>query len=91
MLEHSQVHPLPTLLYSFSDAMSALRQFTRAQHVGKILTRIPHTVGKGASEEDSSAGSWVISGGLGSLGMLTAEWLAVQGQLHIMLLGRIGR
>ena len=35
--------------------------------------------------------SWLISGGLGSLGVLVADWLAGQGQAHIVLLGRTGR
>ena len=36
-------------------------------------------------------GRWVVTGGLGSLGMLTAGWLAGQGHRHITLLGRSGR
>ncbi len=36
-------------------------------------------------------GRWIVIGGLGSLGMLTAGWLAGQGHRHITLLGRSGR
>lgn len=39
----------------------------------------------------SIQGRWVVTGGLGSLGLLTAQWLAGQGRRHITLLGRSGR
>lgn len=39
----------------------------------------------------SLQGRWVVTGGLGSLGLLTARWLAGQGRRHITLLGRSGR
>ena len=36
-------------------------------------------------------GLWVVTGGLGALGLLTAQWLADRGRRHVCLLGRIGR
>ena len=36
-------------------------------------------------------GRWVVTGGLGSLGLLTAQWLAGRGRRHITLLSRSGR
>ena len=91
MLERGEVEPLQCLAYSFADAVPAFRQFARAQHVGKVVTRMPAPADTAASEEDGSLGSWLISGGLGSLGVLVADWLAGQGQAHIVLLGRTGR
>ena len=38
----------------------------------------------------ASCQSWLISGGLGALGMLSAEWL-LSGARHVHLLGRSGR
>ena len=35
--------------------------------------------------------AWVVTGGLGALGALTADWLVGQGQRHLVLLGRSGR
>nr|BAU61515.1 actin related protein2 [Parachlorella kessleri] len=65
--------------------------FARAQHMGKIVTYMPSPAGRAGAEEDGTDGSWVITGGLGSLGILVADWLAGQGSLHIHLLGRSGR
>jgi 3-oxoacyl-(acyl-carrier-protein) synthase/SAM-dependent methyltransferase/acyl carrier protein len=36
----------------------------------------------------SSAGMYLVAGGLGGLGLLTAEWLAGKGARHIALVGR---
>lgn len=87
MLAAGQVQPLQSLAYDFSSIQTAFRQFSQAQHVGKIISRVaaPTENGKGY------VGSWVISGGLGALGALTADWLASQRQRHIILLGRSGR
>lgn len=91
LLGNGRVAPLQSLAYSFADVLPAFRQFSRAQHVGKLVVRMPSAAGKGACEEEGRAGSWVITGGLGSLGLLTADWLAGQGHAHILLLGRTGR
>ncbi len=91
MLESSQVGPLQTLVYSFSDIAPALRQFSRALHIGKVVAHMPCPGGRAGNEEDTSAGSWVVTGGLGSLGLLTAQWLSGHGHAHIILLGRSGR
>lgn len=87
MLAAEQVAPLQRLTYSFSDVATAFKQFARAQHVGKIVVRVPEP----AEAAQASHGSWVISGGLGALGALTADWMVGQGQRHLVLLGRSGR
>jgi myxalamid-type polyketide synthase MxaE and MxaD len=37
-----------------------------------------------------AGGSWLITGGLGAVGMVTAAWLVRQGGRHLVLLGRTG-
>ena len=82
---------MPTLSYPFSNVVPAFRQFARAHHVGKIVTSMPFPAGPSGREEEGTEGSWVVSGGLGVLGILMANWLAGQGRSHIILLGRSGR
>ena len=36
-------------------------------------------------------GRWMVTGGLGALGLITAQWLADRGLRHLCLLGRTGR
>lgn len=87
MLALGHVQPLQTLAYGFSNILTAFRQFSQAQHVGKIVSQMAAPTENGKSH----VGSWVISGGLGALGALTADWLISQRQRHIILLGRSGR
>jgi len=59
----------------------------RAQHVGKIAVGLH----KPAVDGQQVSGSWVVSGGLGALGVLTSQWMAGQGHCHLVLLDRSGR
>ena len=87
MLAGARVAPLQHLAYDFPDAIAAFRQFTHAQHIGKIVLRVPPP----AETAQTAGGSWTVSGGLGALGALAAEWLVAQGHGQLMLLGRSGR
>lgn len=89
-LAAQQISPIQSLQYPFTSTATALRQFSHAQHVGKIVACIPSARGVNSGTAES-AGLWVVTGGLGSLGNSTAQWLADQGCCHICLLGRTGR
>ena len=93
MLMRKQVKPLPAVVYSFSSIHEAFRQFSAAKHVGKIVVELPGTAEQGLPTDPSSnnKGAWVVTGGLGSLGLLTAKWLAGEGKKTLHLLGRSGR
>jgi hypothetical protein len=52
----------------------------QARHIGKIVLNRRAAAGFG--------GSWLISGGLGALGLRVADWLAKQGAREIVLAGR---
>ena len=89
MLAAARIKPLPFTRYDVSELDIALREFSHAHHVGKIVVTVPSALpgppARGAPE------AWAITGGLGALGLITAEWLAGQGACHIHLLGRSGR
>ena len=91
MLASGAVQPLQSLVYDFSSIVTALRQFSHARHIGKIVVRVPPA----APAVDGGAGrpaeAWATTGGLGALGAITAEWLVGQGAKHVHLLGRTGR
>ncbi len=86
MLAAGSIAPLQCLSYRFPDVAAALRQFARAQHVGKVVMHLPDS-GKAAN----SVGSWVVLGGLGALGHLMTQWMIGQGQHHLVIVGRSGR
>lgn len=89
MLASGAVRPLQSLVYNFSAITTALRQFSHARHVGKIVVRVPPAAAVTGAARTSEA--WAVTGGLGALGAIAAEWLVGQGVKHIHLLGRTGR
>lgn len=89
MLATGMVKPLPYLKYELSNVDTALRQFSHARHTGKIVVSVPPALPSPISPKVPEA--WAITGGLGALGSITAEWLAGQGAAYLHLLGRSGR
>lgn len=80
--EQGVLKPLPQRLYPLQRAETAFRYMGQGQHVGKIVItqdQVP------VPRPDAS---YLISGGLGGLGLASAEWLAEQGARHLVLMGR---
>jgi acyl transferase domain-containing protein/NADPH:quinone reductase-like Zn-dependent oxidoreductase/SAM-dependent methyltransferase/acyl carrier protein len=74
--------PLPTVQYSLEKSTDAFRYMQQARHTGKIVINVAHSP---TVRDDSS---YLITGGLGDLGLLTANWLADQGAKRVVLVGR---
>ena len=81
----------PTTVFRIEEAVRAFRFMQQARHVGKIVLE--------ARDEDATdAGplrfrgdaTYLITGGLGGLGLLVAGWLVQRGARHIALLSRRG-
>ena len=88
-VSQGQFRPLPQVLHSLDNSVNALRQMSQAKHVGKVVVTTSCTIASPSSSHQY--GRWVITGGLGSLGSLTANWLSEQGQMRLALVGRTGR
>ncbi|MFF2012619.1 SDR family NAD(P)-dependent oxidoreductase [Streptomyces sp. NPDC058195] len=82
---------LPVTTHSFADAPAAFTAMAKARHTGKIVL-VP-----GADETVTTApgaapvrpfGTYLITGGLGALGLETARYLVRQGARHLVLAGR---
>ncbi|HLJ16215.1 MAG TPA: SDR family NAD(P)-dependent oxidoreductase [Bryobacteraceae bacterium] len=78
--------PLPRTTFSIYQAANAFRYMQQARHVGKIV--IMHPVERQASIRPHA--TYLITGGLGALGLLMAEWLVQRGARHLLLVGRHG-
>ena len=79
--------PLPQIMHHLSNTNSALRQMSQARHVGKVVISTPLV----PEPRLLGTGSCLVTGGLGLLGSLTAQWLIEQGQQHLTLVGRSGK
>ena len=82
-----RLSPLPVERFALDDAMVAFRHMAMARHMGKVvIVPPPSTVTDGLHVR--SDGTYVVSGGLGALGLVVAEWLVARGARVLVLLGR---
>jgi NAD(P)-dependent dehydrogenase (short-subunit alcohol dehydrogenase family) len=81
------LQPLPQVVHALSAVQAALRQMSQARHVGKIVVSAPASE---ASKAPAGA-TVVVTGGLGTLGSLTAAWVAQKSSLRVLATGRTGR
>ena len=84
------LRPLPVEVFELEQVGEAMRHMAQAKHVGKIVVRVSADTqaGKTVTPPFSANGSYLITGGLGGLGLETAGWLARSGVRHLALSGR---
>lgn len=79
--------PLPVERFALDDAVAAFRHMAMARHMGKVvIAPPPPAVSDGLPIRPDA--TYVVSGGLGGLGLATAEWLTSRGATSLVLLGR---
>ncbi|MBO0880673.1 MAG: SDR family NAD(P)-dependent oxidoreductase, partial [Mycobacterium sp.] len=74
--------PLPAEIYPLTEAKTAFRRMQQARHVGKIVLQMPSPL------QPRSDRSYLITGGLGAIGLHTASYLAQLGAGEIVLTSR---
>ncbi len=84
--EQGVLKPLPQTLYPLEKSVDAFRFMAQAKHTGKIvLTQNQAGPAHVAIRPDVT---YLITGGLGGLGLAYARWLVEQGARYLALLGR---
>ncbi len=74
--------PLPAEIYPITEARTAFRRMQQARHIGKIVLQIPNPL------QPKPDRSYLITGGLGAVGLHTAAYLAQLGAGDIVLTSR---
>ena len=89
------VLPMPeSTHYPLADAATAIRVMSGAQHTGKLVLDIPHTgcsrvvVPPAQARVFRRDGAYIVTGGLGGLGLFLAEKMAAAGCGRIVLSSR---
>ncbi|TAN66395.1 MAG: SDR family NAD(P)-dependent oxidoreductase, partial [Methylobacter sp.] len=82
---NGQLKPLPHTVFAVNEAETAFRTMQQANHTGKLVLSFDT-----AAMPFCKDASYLISGGLGDLGLLVAAWMAKQGAGHLVLAGRRG-
>eukprot|EP00922_Rhytidocystis_sp_ex-Travisia-forbesii_P020004 GHVS01029517.1.p1 GENE.GHVS01029517.1~~GHVS01029517.1.p1 ORF type:complete len:2046 (-),score=279.27 GHVS01029517.1:105-6029(-) len=107
LVDDGHLHSLPLHVFEMANqedgAVAAFRFMQRAQHIGKVIIRITSalvapTPAQPAAEHALFADrtlecdkTYVISGGMGGLGLVVAKWLVEEGARHLVLLSRRGK
>ncbi len=74
--------PLPAEIYPLTEAKTAFRRMQQARHIGKIVLHMPNPL------QPRGDRSYLITGGLGAIGLYTAAYLAQLGAGDIVLTSR---
>jgi acyl transferase domain-containing protein len=90
MLHAGEIHPLPFRTFPLHDAASAFRFMAQARHVGKVVLTPPEDPAADGRAEvrlrDDAA--YLVTGGLGALGLHVARWMVERGVRDLALVGR---
>ena len=99
MLAHAtagDLAPLPVIEFGFDEAVDAFRLMASGRHIGKIVITVPaHGSVEAVAPPPPQPlvardGGYIVVGGLGGLGLVTAGWLARRGAGMVVLNGRSG-
>ncbi len=83
-LETGALRPLRYRVFPIEDAVSAFRYMAQAKHIGKIVLKQPG----GSAIHIRPDATYLITGGMGGIGLHIAGWLVEQGAQHLVLAGR---
>ncbi|WP_437819486.1 SDR family NAD(P)-dependent oxidoreductase [Sorangium sp. So ce1078] len=91
--EEGAFEPLPIEIVPASAAEEAFRRMAQAKHIGKLAiamddpeARVVPAADRAPAIRDDA--SYLVTGGLGALGLAAARWLVEQGARHLVLVGR---
>lgn len=99
LFETGVFKPLPCRSFPVSTAAEAFSTMAQGRHIGKLALRLrdpeARIAPRARSATSSTArlrddGSYLITGGLGGLGLSVAAWMVERGARHLVLLGRSG-
>ncbi|MEZ4729296.1 MAG: SDR family NAD(P)-dependent oxidoreductase [Caldilineaceae bacterium] len=76
--------PVQQSCFPIAAAAQAFRYMQQAKHIGKIVLTLP--VRRAVTIRNDA--TYLITGGLGGLGLAVAQWLADQGARQLVLVGR---
>lgn len=89
LFETGALQPLPRRVFTMPNVVEAFRYMAQAKHIGKIVVTQEGAAAAQASRVTPQAeATYLITGGLGGLGLVVARWLVEKGGRHLVLVGR---
>ncbi|MBD2252773.1 type I polyketide synthase [Nostoc parmelioides] len=83
--EQHRLQPLAAKVFPMTQIVDAFRYMQQGKHIGKVV--VDWGLGNSLYPLKENC-TYLITGGLGGLGLLVAEWLVKMGACHLLLLGR---
>jgi acyl transferase domain-containing protein/NADPH:quinone reductase-like Zn-dependent oxidoreductase len=87
-LSTGELAPLPRRAFALHRVGDAFRHMAQARHIGKVIVTVPARRGEGGSPAVRPDATYLLTGGLGGLGLEVARWLAERGARALALVGR---
>ena len=91
--QEGRLKALPFRVFPIEESAGAFRFMAQARHIGKIVVSQRHMLEAEESADRkkfSSEAGYLITGGLGGLGLQVAGWMIEQGARRLVLVGRSG-
>jgi polyketide synthase 12/myxalamid-type polyketide synthase MxaB len=85
MFARGELRPLMTRTFAIDDAQAAFRYMAQARHVGKVVIEQRRFDERKLIHGD---GAYIVTGGLGGVGLKVADWLSGGGARRVVLAGR---
>ncbi|MEO8900003.1 MAG: SDR family NAD(P)-dependent oxidoreductase [Polyangiaceae bacterium] len=86
-LASGEIGALTVRAFPLRSAAAAFRFMAQARHIGKIVL-VPEEAQRAALDRLSPNASYLVTGGLTGIGLLSAERLVERGARHLALVGR---
>ncbi len=80
-----ELQPLPRRVFPLDASSAAFRFMAQARHIGKVVLAPERRAIPARLRAD---GAYLVTGGLGALGLHAARWLIDHGARHLVLTGR---
>ncbi|MEL7079358.1 MAG: SDR family NAD(P)-dependent oxidoreductase [Cyanobacteria bacterium J06582_2] len=88
----TELQPLPHKIFSSDRAIDAFRYMQQGKHQGKIViaaeTQVDRAYQRQSLSSNTYRGTYLITGGMGAIGLKVAQWLITKGITNLALLGR---
>jgi acyl transferase domain-containing protein/acyl-CoA synthetase (AMP-forming)/AMP-acid ligase II/acyl carrier protein len=85
--------PLPYSVFTKEQTIDAFRYMQQGKHQGKIIITQESLANRGGEQlfsptRNTYTGTYLITGGMGAIGLQVAQWLITKGVTNLVLLGR---
>jgi acyl transferase domain-containing protein/NADPH:quinone reductase-like Zn-dependent oxidoreductase/SAM-dependent methyltransferase len=89
--DRGELEPLPYRVFPLREAKAAFRLMAQGLHTGKLVLTHEEMLERAGANSPVPVGphsTYLVTGGLHGLGLMTAQWLVERGARHLVLTGR---